>query len=87
MGTPVVIADTSVLPSEIRGYCIEAKEGELGISLSKLIKGYGAYEDRYSRIKGEVTENFSGESAETVYKGIMDTLNGVKPDEGKPKPL
>jgi glycosyltransferase involved in cell wall biosynthesis len=70
VGTPVVIADTSMLPKEVRRMCLEAKESEMGDLLNRMLKDYSGYQERSKRIVGEVIDEFSGDSADSVYRSI-----------------
>ncbi len=70
VGTPVVIADTSMLPKEVRRMCLEAKESEMGELLNRMLKDYAGYKERSRKMVGEVIDEFSGENADSIYKRI-----------------
>jgi glycosyltransferase involved in cell wall biosynthesis len=73
MGTPVVVADTSSLPREVKRMCLEEKEKKLGSLLNRILKSSREYEERARAVRDEVIEEFSGEHAENVYKQIDET--------------
>lgn len=61
IGTPVVIADTSSLPKEIRGMCLEAKEDEMAGLLNTILKDSGTYEGAAEKLRSSVIKEFSGD--------------------------
>jgi L-malate glycosyltransferase len=71
VGTPVVIADTSSLPNEVRRMCLEAKEKKMGDLLNKILNNYKPYKEHSMGLRDEVLQEFSGEGAEKMYKRIV----------------
>ncbi|VVB73469.1 Glycosyltransferase Gtf1 [uncultured archaeon] len=76
LGTPVLVADTSSLPREVRRYCLEAKESKMGDALRKLSKDYASHAKQDRETAAEVLEEFSGDRAGAVYSDIMRRLRG-----------
>jgi L-malate glycosyltransferase len=70
LGTPVVVADTSSLPNEVRRMCVEAKEKKMGDLLARILKNYPRYGKKSDGMRAEVFDKFSGEGAERIYKRI-----------------
>ncbi len=71
VGTPVVIADTSSLPKELRKMCLEAREEKMGELLNRLSKDHGRYGGDAERNSRTVLLEFSGDRANQVYERIV----------------
>ncbi len=70
VGVPVVVADTSSLPVEVKSMCVEAKEKRLGALLNKILLESGSYTGRAMALRSEVLREFSGDSAGKVYARV-----------------
>ncbi len=70
LGVPVVVADTSSLPSEVKSMCIEAKEKKLGSLLNRILADSGAYSSKAMAMRGKVLSQFSGDNAGKVYEKV-----------------
>ncbi len=66
-GVPVVIADTSSLPKEIRGMCIEAEEERMGDLLKDISANGRAYARRSGKLKARALREFSADNAQKIY--------------------
>jgi len=73
LGTPVVIADTSSLPREVRVMCFEAKEKRLGELLNKILDNYAPYGKHADALRSSVMSEFSGDAADKAYKRIDES--------------
>ncbi|MGC8547448.1 MAG: glycosyltransferase family 4 protein [Candidatus Micrarchaeia archaeon] len=78
LGLPVVIADTSSLPSELRQLCSEAKEDKLGLLLNDVLTNYQKYETKYTKIKETAMKQFSNLDAQAVYADAIKIAENKK---------
>jgi glycosyltransferase involved in cell wall biosynthesis len=70
LGVPVVVADTSSLPEEVRRMCIEARESELGALLNKMLKNWKGYADKAMALRARVLEEFSAGDSGRIYEKV-----------------
>jgi glycosyltransferase involved in cell wall biosynthesis len=71
LGVPVAIVDTTMLPKEIRKYCLEEKEQRFHMLVNKILKNYEYYGKRSLAMRDMAISEFSGDTAEDVYGRIM----------------
>ncbi len=71
LGVPVVIANTTSLPSEVKRMCIKVPEAELGPMLNRILKNSARYEREAMGKREEVVRRFSADNAEQVYERVL----------------
>ncbi|MDE1873749.1 MAG: glycosyltransferase family 4 protein [Candidatus Micrarchaeota archaeon] len=67
LGVPVVVANTSALPEEVKRMCVQTSEKGLGLMLNKILRSGAAYERASALLRSRVLSEFSAESAGRVY--------------------
>ncbi|MDE1854721.1 MAG: glycosyltransferase family 4 protein [Candidatus Micrarchaeota archaeon] len=73
LGVPVVVANTSSLPEEVKSMCLETGEDRLGSMLNKILANSKRYENRAMGLREKVLREFSGDDAGKVYEQVVES--------------
>ncbi len=71
LGVPVVIANTTALPREVKQMCVKVPEKELGSMLNRILKDSAAYERKAMGARKEVLHRFSADRAGEIYALVL----------------
>ncbi|MGC8675912.1 MAG: glycosyltransferase family 4 protein [Candidatus Micrarchaeia archaeon] len=71
LGIPVIIANTSVLPTELKKLCLKAEESKLPELLNSVLRNYPSYAKKYEAIRPKVISQFSNDRAAAAYDKVL----------------
>lgn len=71
LGVPVVVANTTSLPSEVKHMCFETRESGLTSLLNKMLADSRKYSELAKRQRGRVLAEFSGDNARAIYEKVV----------------
>lgn len=72
IGTPVIAMDTTMLPEEVKRYCVVIKEDSIKEGIRDFIKNYRRYKLKAMNNSSTVIREFGSRAAHRAYKTVLE---------------